>query len=162
MLGRVGRMLPLFISSRAGPWLGLSVCSERSTHTSSMQRAKRGNSSLTGTPLCPRGANSNGEGSNPAVRRSVRSCTALGRWPAYFFKSGLGSSRSPENGPPFMNKWMTRLAFAATCGRGAAWLGDASNCASASEPRPPPMAWIICRRSTARGVVSFMVKVPHG
>jgi len=37
-------------------------------------------------------------------------------WPAYFCSDGLGSNVSTWLGPPFMNRWITRFAFAAKCG----------------------------------------------
>jgi hypothetical protein len=57
MLGRVGVIVPLFIRNRAGPWFGLSVCSERMTQMSSMHSPSFGSSSLTGRPLWPQGLN---------------------------------------------------------------------------------------------------------
>ena len=53
MLGTLGVIVPLFISNSAGPWFGLSVCTERNTHRSSANFAVCGSNSLTGNPLCP-------------------------------------------------------------------------------------------------------------
>ena len=55
-------MLPEFIISSDGSWLGLSVYIERITQMSSMQPATCGKSSLTSMPLWPRGRAANGEG----------------------------------------------------------------------------------------------------
>ncbi len=144
MLGRFGVMLPLFIMNRAGPWLGLSVCSERRTQTSSMHCENSGSSSLTWTPLRPQRRNLNGTGMRPPVWFSVRRLTASGRWPANWLMAGLGSSRSGPNGPPFMNSWMTRFARGLKCGPmtdgSAAAAFGASRAARPSAPRPPPRA----------------------
>src|SRR5580700_4501799 len=102
MLGRNGVIEPLFIRNSAGPWLGLSVCIDRSTHRSSAQRPIFGTRSLTSSPLLPHLLYGNGTAISPPVLFSVRSSTALGRWPAYLLIAGLGSKRSPWNGPPFM------------------------------------------------------------
>ena len=43
--------------------------------------------------------------------------------PLYFSSDGLGSKVSTCDGPPFMNRKMTRLAFAANIGAlGASWI----------------------------------------
>src|SRR5579885_2289569 len=151
-------MLPLFIRNRAGPWLGLSVCVERMTQTSSMQRARFGSNSLTSTPLRPCLANRNGTAIRPPVAFSVRSCTAADRWPANRLIDGLGSRRSGPNGPPFMNRWMTRLARGRNCG---AWLAvararaeGARRLARPRAPKPPPRARIMSRR-----VIGSMVRL---
>ena len=82
-LGRIGCMLPEFIISSEGSWLGLSVYIERSTQISSMQPATCGNSSDTSMPLWPCGRAGNGEGMIlPRLRRPVVT-DAGGSWPAY-------------------------------------------------------------------------------
>jgi hypothetical protein len=77
--GRVARTLPVWNNARAGVCVGLNVYIERMTHISSTTLASCGRSSLTSTPLRPYRLNSNGDGINPAVVRSVRRSTALGR-----------------------------------------------------------------------------------
>src|SRR6185436_17264629 len=64
-LGRIGCMLPEFIISRAGSWLGLSVCIERITQSSSIHLATSGYSSETSMPLLPYDFEVKGEGINP-------------------------------------------------------------------------------------------------
>src|SRR6185503_7825731 len=59
--------------------------------------------------------NENGEGKAVPVLRSVRKLTGIGL-PAHFFSDGLGSKLSSWEGPPFMKRWITRLALGAKCG----------------------------------------------
>src|SRR5579884_2870002 len=133
---------------------------ERMTQISSMQRATCGNSSLTSMPLWPYFWNLNGDGSNlpAAFWRVVPSLD----WPAYFSSAGLGSKVSTCDGPPFMNKKMTRLARGGKCGAfGASGLlaaltaactagpsspSPASTLARPSAPKPLPILHSICRR----------------
>ena len=109
-------MLPEFIMSSEGSWLGLSVYSERSTHTSSMQPATCGKRFVISIPLCPCGLAGNGEGiSLPRLRRPVAT-VAGGSCPEYRSSAGLGSNVSTCDGPPFMNRKITRFARAGKCG----------------------------------------------
>ena len=88
-------------------------------------------------PLWPRGRAANGEGMIlPRLRRPVVS-EAGGAWPAYFSSAGLGSKVSTCDGPPFMNRKITRLARAGKCGgRGASGLTGTDASASPAAPRP--------------------------
>ena len=82
-----------------------------------MQPARCGNSSVTSMPLSPWGRAENGEGiSPPRLGRFVAAAMACGRWPAYWASIGLGSKVSTCDGPPFMNRKMTRFARAGKCG----------------------------------------------
>src|SRR5271166_6332956 len=92
--------------------------------------ARFGKISLTSIPDCPYFLKPYGEGRAAPVLRSV------GRWsgmtcPAYFCRAGFGSNVSTWEGPPFMNRKMTRLAFAGKGGflgaiglNGAIWSLD--------------------------------------
>jgi hypothetical protein len=56
------------------------------------------------------------------------------------FKDGFGSNKSHWNGPPFMNKWITRFAFGAKWGAGFPEAELAKRLASAKVPIPAPVA----------------------
>ena len=107
-----------------------------------------------------------------ALGRWVSTAIAWGRWPAYLASIGLGSNVSTCDGPPFMNRKMTRFARAGKCGgRGASgfegtsasdglWLcagpaprapASASTLASPRAPNPPPMRQSNSRREKGRG-----------
>ena len=86
---------------------------------------------------------------------------AFGRWPLYLSRAGLGSKVSTCDGPPFMNRKMTRLARALNIGgfgaRGLSFFGASSARRSPSPasivarpraPKPPPI-----RQSTWRRVI---------
>ena len=83
-------------------------------HRSSMccpaVRAKR---SLTSIPLSPYFLKVNGEPRAAPVFRSVRRLGVGSVLPWYFASSGLGSNVSTCEGPPFMKRWTTCLAFGA-------------------------------------------------
>ena len=173
-LGRIGCMLPEFIIKSEGSWLGLSVYIERSTQISSMQPATCGKRFVSSIPLWPCGRAGNGEGMIlPRFRRPVAT-EAGGSCPAYRSSAGLGSNVSTCDGPPFMNRKMTRLARAGKCDAlGASGSrGTASSLplvaaaqadppmsgipapesiwASPSAPKPPPILEKIARRETSR------------
>ena len=114
MLGRTSRPSPQFIIISDGSWFGTSVCIERTTHRRSADSATCGKSSLTSIPLWPYFWKENGEGNAAPVLRSVRYVTGRGL-PAYLASSGLGSNVSTCDGPPFMNRWMTRFALPGNC-----------------------------------------------
>src|SRR6185436_7652913 len=115
MLGRTMRTSPQFIIIKDGSWLGRSVCMERITHKSLADSAVYGKSSLTSNPLWPYFLNEKGDGNAVPVLRSVRKLIGIGL-PAHFFSNGLGSKLSSWEGPPFMKRWITRLALGAKCG----------------------------------------------
>ena len=161
MLGRVGCVSPEFIMSREGSWLGTLVCIDRTTHSLSACLAISGNRSLTSMPLLPCLANLNGDIIRPRVPRSVLRPAAEGFLPLCLARAGLGSKVSTCDGPPFMNRWMMRLALGAKCERfGARGLAaalascSASRAARPSDPRPVPMRASHSRRSI--GKKSFM------
>ncbi len=115
-------MLPEFMKRRARSWAGLSVCIERMTHTSSMQRPISGNSSLTSMPERPCLWKAKGEPMSLRPLRT-RSPTFGGSWPWRWVRAGLGSKVSTCDGPPFMKRKMTRLALGVKClGFGASGL----------------------------------------
>ncbi len=83
--------------------------------------------------------------------------------PAYFSSAGLGSKVSTCDGPPFMNRWMTRLALPGKCGFFGASGRDgharperrrgrhrlrASSSAKPSEAKPMPARQSSSRRVT--------------
>src|SRR5688572_9632174 len=115
MLGRIGWVLPQVIKSKPGSWLGTSVHIDRTTHTSSITFASSGYSSLTSMPALPYLANLNVDFIRAVLRR-LRFLADSGSWPWYFARAGFGSNVSTWDGPPFMNRWMTCLAFGAKCG----------------------------------------------
>ena len=82
------------------------------------------NSSLTSMPLWPYFLNLNGDANAAPVLRSVGRLRAAAACRAYLSSSGLGSNVSTCDGPPFMNRWTTRLALA---GKGAS-LGQERVC----------------------------------
>src|SRR5437016_4953241 len=116
MLGRIARASPQFIRSKDGSWLGTSACMERITAISSILSATDEKSSLTSIPLRPYLLNLKGEGKAAPVFRSVFKFSVGKSLPAYFSKDGFGSKVSTWDGPPFMKRWMTRLALPGNCG----------------------------------------------
>src|SRR5262245_22615646 len=139
MLGRIGCVSPQVIMSSDGSWLGTLVCIERMTHRSSAWRARCGNSSLISIPLRPCLLNLNGDWSSAPVFRSVFRTPPGGICPLRFVNSGFGSKVSTCDGPPFMNRWMTRLARAGNCGPfGARALADLISAASKPESAMTP------------------------
>src|SRR6185437_5546920 len=130
------------------------------TQRSSTQRATCGNSSLTSIPLLPYLANLNGEGSSlpPPLPRLVPSFVS----PLYFASAGLGSNVSTCEGPPFINRKMTRLArgvkwgalgasgllapLVAACSEEPSNPSPASTLAKPRAPKPLPRLHSICRR----------------
>src|SRR4051794_32846598 len=126
MDGRIWRASPQFMSISEGSWLGTSACMERMTQMSSMHWPTFLKRSLTSMPDWPYLLNLNGEGKAAPVRRSVRR-VGIGRiLPANLARAGLGSKVSTWDGPPFMKRWMTRLALAGNWGLRAArgWRGS--------------------------------------
>src|ERR1700751_4757633 len=116
MLGRISRASPQFISMSDGSWLGTWACMERMTAISSIDEATFGKSSLASMPLWPNFENLKGEGKAAPVRRSVGRFGVGKGLPAYRASIGLGSKVSTWEGPPFMNRWITRFALAGKCG----------------------------------------------
>src|SRR5207245_11340227 len=75
--------------------------------------------------------------------------------PADRCKAGLGSNVSTCEGPPFMKRWMTRLALPGKCGAlgvtgettpTLAWATSLSTLARLSAPKPSPQRQRNCRR----------------
>ena len=96
--------------------VGLNEYIDRITQISSITEPIFGTSSLTSTPLRPYFWNLKLDGSSPPVCRSVRRSTSLGLCPAYLRSPGLGSNMSRCEGPPGMNRLITRLAFTGSFG----------------------------------------------
>ena len=100
----------------AGPWLNVSVRTERIMQRSSATLAVWGSSSDTSRPESPCLANFHGDplilGSASLIMANLWSLmTDLGIGsPSRFSSRGLGSKRSMWEGPPDMNREMTRLA----------------------------------------------------
>src|SRR5689334_2813220 len=114
MLGRLNACSPVFIWRHAPLWLMLSATVERMTHRSSAQDATCGSRSLISRPDLPCFWNLNGDGSRLVVCvRISLGCSNGSGLPAYSTSLGLGSNRSTCDGPPDMNRKMTRLALAA-------------------------------------------------
>ena len=103
------------MSRSDGSWLGTFACIERITQSSSAERATFGKSSLISSPLSPYFWKEKGDLSAAPVGRSVRNSSGI-FLPSYFVSSGFGSKVSTCDGPPFMNRWTTRLARAGKCG----------------------------------------------
>src|SRR5205807_2192217 len=114
-LGRTWRTSPQFIIISDGSWLGMSLHIERTMQRSSTCSPTFEKISLTSMPLWPNFLNSNGVGNADPVRRSVFSVIGIGL-PPYLPSDGFGSKVSTCEGPPFMNRWMTRLALAGSGG----------------------------------------------
>src|SRR5690348_9845895 len=83
---------------------------------SSIDSAVFSNNSETSMPLWPNFLNLNGDGKAAPVLRSVRRFSIGNCLPVYLASEGLGSNVSTCDGPPFMKRWMTRLALAGNCG----------------------------------------------
>ncbi len=147
------------------------MCSEkfdvidRTTANSSACWATCVNSSLIGKPLWPCWLNFQGQARVlPLLLNCVGSIFILNGWPCSAMSRGLGSNVSTCDGPPSMNRKITRLARAAKCGgRTASGLRDAlstsaasvllvspahpwAKAASATAPKPAPLRASISRR----------------
>ena len=97
----------------------MSVYIERITQMSSMQPADvREQLADLDAALAVLGRTVNGEGMQlaAACARPVHEPTPAGAWPSYLSRAGLGSNVSTCDGPPFMNRKMTRLARAGKSG----------------------------------------------
>src|SRR6185436_6539472 len=95
----------------------LSATIDRTMHNSSTIRPTFGNNSLTSAPDCPYFLNENGDCRRfPVFVRSSFGKSNGGFCPLYFANAGLGSNVSTCEGPPDINKKITRFAFAAKCG----------------------------------------------
>ena len=129
------------MSMSDGSWLGTSACIERITQMSSIIPAVWAKSSLTSIPLWPYFLNLNGEPMAAPVLRSVGRLVGTGL-PLWRSSIGLGSNVSTCDGPPFMNRWTTRLARARSGGAlGKSGLGPAiAGGAGARDRRPSATA----------------------
>src|SRR5688572_30830336 len=84
---------------------------------SSTTPATFGNNSLTSAPLCPYFLNENGDCKIfPVFVRINFGNSNGGACPLYFANAGFGSNVSTCEGPPDINKKITRFAFAGKCG----------------------------------------------
>src|SRR5262245_27124154 len=86
----------------------------------------------------------------------------VGRWPLYLASAGLGSKVSTCDGPPFMNRKITRLALGAKSG---CFDGSGSDVASSSPASPSTPARpnvpkpVPTRRSISRRVIGSCIGV---
>ena len=138
----------------------MSLVIERITQRLSACFATFGNSSLTSRPDCPCCANLNGEAKMFPARALCTGCRRSliesgSGLPSSFVSCGFGSKVSICDGPPFMNRWMTRLIFAGKCGcftdigfKSAASSAARRKSEAASAPRPKPERWRKWRRET--------------
>src|SRR5882757_9292394 len=111
----------------------------------SMMLPMLGRVSLISIPLRPQRLNFSGEGMKPEPLVFFPS----GCFPSNLSSPGLGSNVSTCEGPPFMNRKMTRLARGAKCANGATPLAAAilgSIPARPTMPKPVHMRCNICRR----------------
>src|ERR1700688_2437136 len=95
----------------------LSATIERTTQISSTQDPMFGSNSLTSVPHWPCFLNLYDDPIKLPVFVRIRAGIGKGRGlPVSLTNRGLGSSRSTCEGPPDMNRKMTRLAFAGNIG----------------------------------------------
>ena len=137
MLGRTKLSLPVCNLSTAPPCAGFVPCTDCTRHRSSTQPATCGNSSLTHAPLSPCCWNFHGERNRfPVLANCTRGLANGQGRPSSRVSSGLGSKVSRCEGPPFMNRKITRFARAAKCGAGASPAAEAragaANCGAES------------------------------
>ena len=117
MLGRPLRIDPLFMKAWAGSWLICSVCIERTTAISSAIPAMCGKRSEISWPDWPCRRKSTNEPRALSVAPcNWASCWPFvndsgNGWPSSRFNSGLGSKLSNCEGPPAMQRWITRFAL---------------------------------------------------
>src|SRR5882672_3513489 len=146
---------------RPGPWFGMSVCIERITQRSSANWERRGKRLLISSPDCPQRRNLNGDGIRLKVLRSVLRFAAGGRCPAWVVSAGLGSNVSTCDGPPFMNRWISRFARGRKCGIFASIDESAASAfwspitaASPSIPVPVPISFSRLRRDIVMAILA--------
>src|SRR5688572_5841953 len=138
-------MRPEFIISIAEPWIGESAVNEWRKAMSSTHEPTWGNSSLTILPHWPYGLNFHlGPTTRPSFlcppRPKVFTWMLL---PSRSYSLGLWSKVSTCDGPPYMNRKMTLLAFGANWeARGASGLtvGWAAPAARALRPKKPTLS----------------------
>src|SRR5262249_34820691 len=117
-LGRLNEKTPVCNCSIAAPWSTPSPTSDRTTQRSSAHEPTFGNRSLTAIPLCPyclyghSGFMSPRTESSPKVRPRLNGTG----FPLSRSNLGLGSKVSMLEGPPCINKKMTRFTLGAKCG----------------------------------------------
>ena len=172
MLGRTKASLPVCTFNTAPPCAGLVPCMDCTRQRSSIFWARWGKSSLTQLPLSPYCWKDQGDFSRLPVGANWTRGLAMGQGlPWSRVSSGLGSNVSRCEGPPFINRKMTRLARAAKCGcRGARGLAGGSlaetdGCnseARASDPKPTADCRRASRREKGRGVAGCIAEAPGG
>ena len=148
MLGRTWDSEPVWSLSKAPPWASLVPCTALSTHSSSASAPTLGNNSLTQRPQSPWGRNAQGERRRLPVWANWTRGFAKGRGlPESRASRGLWSNVSTWDGPPCMNRKMTRRARGRNLGGwgdsgepvgpdAAMPAGEASNVAAARPPNP--------------------------
>ena len=160
MDGRTSIPTPVCSCRVAGAWASLSVCTARSIQISSATLDRCGIKSEIIIPDCPLGFT----GATGARARYLSTPTVTSRpstggeifSPCFFRINSFGSNRSGCEGPPAINRKMTRLARGAKCGSRTASGFDAatatllSMCCRASPPNPQADA---CRNRRRFGVL---------
>ena len=139
-MGRPGARAPVNSMVTAGSWLIESVCMLRTMARSSTIRPVCGNSSDVSTPARPCRTKPKAEPTSGMVPwRTVlaenRSCPRTdggNSWPCIARNFGLGSNRSMCDGPPDMNRKITRRA------RGATWNSARAPAGPVPPARSPP------------------------
>ena len=136
----------------------MSVCIERMTQMSSMHPADvREQLADLDAALAVLGELERRRQQAAALGAFGRRPAPRARWPLYFSRAGLGSKVSTCDGPPFMNRKMTRLAFGANIGGlGASGL-SAALAAGASRPSP---ASIVARPEGAETAADLAQRLP--
>src|SRR5205807_734113 len=113
----------------------------------------------TSIPLLPHRSNRSGDGMNPVPLLFLYK-SPVGCCPSYFASAGFGSNVSTCDGPPFMNRKITRFARGANCGIGPLAPTDAialcpSSPARPTTPKPAHVCRSICRRLRRFGLIDI-------
>ena len=139
--GRVN--VPVKVCSSAAPWSTPSPTIERTTQRSSAHSRMLGSKSLIGRPLCPQFLKVHGDFIKLPVfpAANVSGCLIGSGLPWLASRYGLGSKVSIDEGPPCMNRKITRLARAGNMGdfgaSGSLTVSAISDCRPIN-PRPQP------------------------
>ena len=117
MLGRVNENVPVKSCSIAAPWSTPSPTIERIMHRSSTRPPMCGNRSLTSMPLWPYFLKAHGDFMSPPAFSSLNVSERSNgtAFPLSRLRRGFGSKVSTCEGPPCMNRKITRLARGAKC-----------------------------------------------
>ena len=162
MLGRMKLSLPVCSLSSAPPCAAFDPYIELINAMSSTQVDTCGNKLLTGMPHWPRGVNSQCDLSRFCVVENWTRGLAKGSGlPWSRVSSGFSSNVSTCDGPPCMNRKITRLALGSKCGRlgasgsGFTWANPDSASSDSSARLPKPAA---DRRSISRRLIDPLLE----